>query len=575
MLINFISFETEKFVLHFRLAGRSLLIKQLKEVFDSGEQVEFVIPEIDVHSVASLLKLYLRELPEPIVPPQFYEPVMKIVQRDMHVNPDKAMNSLQALLTHIPKCNYNLIQYLTHFLHDVSSKSDVNKMTAMNLATVFVHCMIRPEDEDPALLMGTANGRTQVTFIFIAEWEKLFKMEYNALGTAVKVEDLLDIDASGKTGKVFNPDTSTPVGQAEVKTPNELLDLVLSTDQGDVPEPLLVPATDGQAIMDKENGEAVDKTTERPESDHEYATIDDDRIADTNSGLYAAITDLDPYSTINQGMETGQMQRKSSDRSQPPIPARPAPLPPRSISNTEISSTTNDNTSPPEVLMRSKSGSIPKPRPRKMSGTSSTKDVEQTDICTRDVEGDGNSASGPPPTPPKPKAASFSGSPSTESKGMPDRPVPARPAPPPPVNTSNTSENHHYDEIQDVCEKKSLSLTSGKPESKKNSVDVTDSTFTNCDTEDESTSELINTNTEDFTHDELQNFISKLKTELLNQSNRAKEIRSKLCEKHKEQLQDMGKKVENEKLASANAVEKIISLQHQLQKYSMKYGGLD
>ena len=550
----------------------------MKEIFDTGEQVEFIIPEIDVHSVASLLKLYLRELPEPIVPRQFYEPVMKIVQRDMHVNPDKAMNSLQTLLTHIPKCNYNLIQYLTHFLHDVSSKSDVNKMTAMNLATVFVHCMIRPEDEDPALLMGTANGRTQVTFIFITEWEKLFKMEYNALGTAVKVENLLDIDASGKTGKVFNPDTSTPVGQAEVTTSNELLDSVLATDEGDVPEPLLVPATDGQITADKENGAAVEKKTERRGSDHGYATIDDGRIADTTSDLYAAITDLDPYSTLNQEIETGDMENKPSERPQPLIPARPAPLPPRSISNTDISSAPNDNSFPPKVLMRSKSGSIPKPRPRKMSGTSSTKDVEQTDNFKRDVEGDGISASGPPPTPPKPKSASFSGSHSTEIKGIPDKPVPARPAPPP-VNPSNTSENHIYDEIQDEKEKKSLSLVSGQPESKTNSLDMTDSTFANCDTEDdtedESMSELINTNTQEFTNGELQNFISKLKTELINQSNSAKEVRSKLCQKHKQQLQDMAQKVENEKIATANAVEKIISLQHQLQKYSMKYGGLD
>ena len=123
--------------------------------------------------------------------------------------------------------------------------------------------------------------------------------------------------------------------------------------------------------------------------------------------------------------------------------------------------------------------------------------------------------------------------------------------------------------------KKSLSLVSGQPESKTNSLDMTDSTFANCDTEDESMSELINTNTEEFTNGELQNFISKLKTELLNQSNSAKEVRSKLCQKHKQQLQDMAQKVENEKIATANAVEKIISLQHQLQKYSMKYGGLD
>ena len=102
-------------------------------------------------------------------------------------------------------------------MHEVSSKSEINKMTAMNLATVFVHCMIRPEDEDPALLMGTANGRTQVTFIFITEWEKLFKMEYNAAGAAVKVGTLLDIGTASEIGKTFNPDTFYPSRNSSIK----------------------------------------------------------------------------------------------------------------------------------------------------------------------------------------------------------------------------------------------------------------------------------------------------------------------------------------------------------------------
>uniref|UniRef100_A0A8D2LI00 Rho GTPase activating protein 25 n=1 Tax=Varanus komodoensis TaxID=61221 RepID=A0A8D2LI00_VARKO len=48
----------------FRLPGQDNLVKQLRDAFDAGERPSFD-QETDVHTVASLLKLYLRELPEP------------------------------------------------------------------------------------------------------------------------------------------------------------------------------------------------------------------------------------------------------------------------------------------------------------------------------------------------------------------------------------------------------------------------------------------------------------------------------------------------------------------------------
>lgn len=56
----------------FRLPGQASRIQAMKEVYDSGSQEDFSSME-DVHTVASLLKLYLRELPEPVVPFLFYE----------------------------------------------------------------------------------------------------------------------------------------------------------------------------------------------------------------------------------------------------------------------------------------------------------------------------------------------------------------------------------------------------------------------------------------------------------------------------------------------------------------------
>ena len=56
----------------FRLPGQASLIQSLKDVYDSGSQQDFSGSE-DVHTVASLLKLYLRELPEPVVPFVYYD----------------------------------------------------------------------------------------------------------------------------------------------------------------------------------------------------------------------------------------------------------------------------------------------------------------------------------------------------------------------------------------------------------------------------------------------------------------------------------------------------------------------
>lgn len=56
----------------FRLPGQDNLVKQLRDAFDAGERPSFD-RETDVHTVASLLKLYLRDLPEPVVPWSQYE----------------------------------------------------------------------------------------------------------------------------------------------------------------------------------------------------------------------------------------------------------------------------------------------------------------------------------------------------------------------------------------------------------------------------------------------------------------------------------------------------------------------
>lgn len=67
----------------FRLPGQASRIQTLKELYDSGSQEDFSSAE-DVHTVASLLKLYLRELPQPVVPFLFYSSYKEALEGAEH-----------------------------------------------------------------------------------------------------------------------------------------------------------------------------------------------------------------------------------------------------------------------------------------------------------------------------------------------------------------------------------------------------------------------------------------------------------------------------------------------------------
>jgi len=118
---------------------------------------------LDVHTVASLLKSYLRELPAPLVPYELYEDVMLIVTREVPViGEDRAVVKLADLLaSRLSPANYNTLQYVCQFLADVAQCAEDNKMNTVNLATVFAQCFLCPDaDGDPGLMLATSANRT-------------------------------------------------------------------------------------------------------------------------------------------------------------------------------------------------------------------------------------------------------------------------------------------------------------------------------------------------------------------------------------------------------------------------------
>ncbi|XP_062995441.1 rho GTPase-activating protein 25 [Elgaria multicarinata webbii] len=156
----------------FRLPGQDNLVKQLRDAFDAGERPSFD-QDTDVHTVASLFKLYLRELPEPVIPWTQYEGFLLCGQL-LNADEKKGHQQLVKQLALLPRDSYNLLSYICRFLYEVQQSSTTNKMSVENLATVFGVNLIRPKMEDPVTIMRGTPQIQKVMTVMISDHAKLF-----------------------------------------------------------------------------------------------------------------------------------------------------------------------------------------------------------------------------------------------------------------------------------------------------------------------------------------------------------------------------------------------------------------
>ncbi|XP_056350583.1 rho GTPase-activating protein 22 isoform X9 [Oenanthe melanoleuca] len=169
----------------FRMPGQANLVKDLQDSFDCGEKPLFD-SNTDVHTVASLLKLYLRELPEPVIPFAKYEDFLSCGQL-LSKDEGEGTQELVKQVKNLPQANYNLLKYIckstypslridtySRFLDEVQAHSSINKMSVQNLATVFGPNILRPKLEDPVTMMEGTSLVQQLMTVLISEQGRIF-----------------------------------------------------------------------------------------------------------------------------------------------------------------------------------------------------------------------------------------------------------------------------------------------------------------------------------------------------------------------------------------------------------------
>uniref|UniRef100_A0A8C0GTQ8 Rho-GAP domain-containing protein n=1 Tax=Chelonoidis abingdonii TaxID=106734 RepID=A0A8C0GTQ8_CHEAB len=125
----------------FRISGSVNKIKALKQKYDQGEKVD-LINDGDIDSVASLFKLFLKELPVAVFPDNLHANLLKTFEDNKNHMAERTQ-CLKRLLSSFPKAHYNFFQFLSTFLLKVASHSEMNHMTLENLAIVFGPTLFR------------------------------------------------------------------------------------------------------------------------------------------------------------------------------------------------------------------------------------------------------------------------------------------------------------------------------------------------------------------------------------------------------------------------------------------------
>eukprot|EP01114_Cavostelium_apophysatum_P014853 TRINITY_DN3948_c0_g1_i2.p1 TRINITY_DN3948_c0_g1~~TRINITY_DN3948_c0_g1_i2.p1 ORF type:complete len:336 (+),score=51.18 TRINITY_DN3948_c0_g1_i2:271-1278(+) len=153
----------------FRVSGSFSDIEHLRKAFESGKNLEITDTSVGVHAVSSLLKKFLRELPEPLIPFQRQSSFLKALECEER---EEKLSGILELVKGLPAAHHSILVYLISFLNTLSQKSEINKMGPANIGICFGPTIMRePEDK----ISMNNNERCELIQFLVVNYAALFR----------------------------------------------------------------------------------------------------------------------------------------------------------------------------------------------------------------------------------------------------------------------------------------------------------------------------------------------------------------------------------------------------------------
>ncbi|XP_071420994.1 rho GTPase-activating protein 29 isoform X1 [Pithys albifrons albifrons] len=196
----------------YRVNGAKSRVEKLCQAFENGKDL-VELSELYAHDISNVLKLYLRQLPEPLVLFRLYNEFIGLAKESQHVNEEldatqaspkskkrqsicielnRIIIKIKDLLKQLPGPNYNTLQYLIGHLHRVTEQSDENKMSASNLGIIFGPTLLRPRQTDATVSLSSLVDypyQARVVELLITHYEKIFDVSLKPLLSTTQSEE--------------------------------------------------------------------------------------------------------------------------------------------------------------------------------------------------------------------------------------------------------------------------------------------------------------------------------------------------------------------------------------------------
>uniref|UniRef100_A0A0B8RXH3 Rho GTPase-activating protein 29 n=1 Tax=Philothamnus irregularis TaxID=1899461 RepID=A0A0B8RXH3_9SAUR len=181
----------------YRVNGAKSRVEKLCQSFENGKDL-VELSELHAHDISNVLKLFLRQLPEPLILSRFYNEFIGLAKESQNINGELDMKQMRPksnkqqsvcielnriilkikdLLRLLPTANYNTLKFLLAHLCRVSEQSDENKMSARNLGIIFGPTLIRPRETDATLSLSSLVDypyQARMIELLITHYEKIF-----------------------------------------------------------------------------------------------------------------------------------------------------------------------------------------------------------------------------------------------------------------------------------------------------------------------------------------------------------------------------------------------------------------
>uniref|UniRef100_A0AAQ4NWS7 N-chimaerin n=1 Tax=Gasterosteus aculeatus aculeatus TaxID=481459 RepID=A0AAQ4NWS7_GASAC len=157
----------------YRVSGFSEHVEEVRLAFDrDGEKADIsAVAYADINIIAGALKLYLRDLPIPIITFDLYS---KFIQAAKIPNAESRLEGIHESLLQLPPAHFETLRYLMAHLKRVTQFEKDNFMNAENLGIVYGPTLMQPPEQNALTTLNDMRQQKLVVQLMIEHEDVLF-----------------------------------------------------------------------------------------------------------------------------------------------------------------------------------------------------------------------------------------------------------------------------------------------------------------------------------------------------------------------------------------------------------------